>query len=276
MKTITRLSAYRQGRILERLRQDSFATVANLARELGCSEMTVRRDLKRLESERFLTRSYGGATATNRVKLEFALTEKSTSHAAEKTAIGRRAATLVKAGERIILDKGTTMLAMARELRSRDEISVVTTNLAIVAVLMPRREIECMLLGGIVREPSPDLYGPLLEDNLSRLHTDWAFIGCDGISIDKGLTADDARVIRATKLMISNSKRVVLLCDSSKAEGNSFISFAGIEDIDYLITDNKMPAKLLDAARSQDVETIVVDPEETATFINGRNGNDDR
>jgi len=126
-------SAHRRHEILQRLERESFVTVAALAAELGCSAMTIRRDLARLEREGLLERSRGGAVATRRVRLEFALQERAAEKRAVKAAIGRAAADLVNEGERVILDTGTTTLAMARALRGRSGVSVVTSSLAIVS-----------------------------------------------------------------------------------------------------------------------------------------------
>lgn len=257
-----RSAQFRAG-ILARLQRDSVVSVSGLARTLGCSEMTVRRHLGRLETEGLLERQRGGAVASRRVRLEFDLFEKSQSHRAQKAAIGRAAAGLVRPGERVILDTGTTTLAMARELGTRDfgtaqAVSVVTTSLAIISELMHARQIECILLGGTVRENSPDLYGPLVEDNLSRIHADRAFIGCDGISARGQLMTTDPRVARITGLMIEQAERVVLLADSSKAGRNSFISFGRLEQLDTLITDQAMPDDILTVARDAGVETILV------------------
>lgn len=253
-------SVYRREKILRCLGEHSFATVSRLARELDCSQMTIRRDLARLESEGLLERSHGGATATRRIRPEFALGEKTEVFREEKTAIGRAAAVLIRPGERVLIDTGSTTLALARELRTREGISVVTTSLLVVSVLLSALGIECMLFGGIVRESSPDLYGPLLEWNLSRIHPDRAFIGCDGVSVDGGLTTSGPRVARASALMIENSGNVALLADSSKAESDSFVTFTKMEDIDVLITDDAMPGDILDAARASGVETIIVTP----------------
>ena len=118
-----------------------------------------------------------------------------------------------------------------------------------------------MLLGGLVRDASPDLYGPLLEENLERIRPDWAFIGCDGLSAEAGLTASDPRIARAPSIMLKNASRTALLADSAKAVNNSFISFARLKDIDYLITDKGMPAEITDAAKDFGVEVLIVDPE---------------
>jgi DeoR/GlpR family transcriptional regulator of sugar metabolism len=251
----------RRDSILKQLSQNTHASVADLARELGCSEMTIRRDLDRLAADGLIQRSHGGASVSRMVRLEFTLAAKADQHAAEKAAIARAAAQLIQPGERVIIDIGTTTLAVARELRSHQGISVVTPSLAVVSALLSVPGVECILLGGTVRESAPDLYGPLLEDNLSRMHTDWALVGCDGLSIVGGLTAADPRTARSTALMLTSAAKVALLVDSSKAESDAFIGFAKLEDLDYLITDQRMPAEILAAARAAAVQTVVVTPE---------------
>jgi DeoR/GlpR family transcriptional regulator of sugar metabolism len=250
--------AYRREKILEQIKTASVATVAELAEAFQCSPMTIRRDLAELESRGLVDRSRGGAIATRRTTLEFALTEKAALHAPQKAAIGRAAARLIEEGQRVVLDTGTTTLALARELQSRERISAVTPSLAIASALIEARGVECMLLGGTVRKLSPDLCGPLVEENLSRIHADWAFVGCDGLSADGGLTTTDVQIARASSLMISNAAKAVLLADSSKTTKDSFFRFARIEDLDYIITDEGVSRDILDAAAEADVATIVV------------------
>jgi len=254
-------SVERREQILQELMQKPFASVSDLAQTFQCSQMTIRRDLERLESEGMIERSHGGATASRRITLEFSMGEKADVRREEKRAIARSAAALVKPDERIIIDTGTTTLALARELRYRGHITVVTTSLAVVSSLLSADGIECMLLGGVVRDSTPDLYGPLLEDNLSHVHPDWAFIGCDGISVKGGLTTSDVRIARATSLMISGASKVVLLTDSTKAGKDSFMKFADLDDLDILITDTGMPEPMLEAVRNAGVDTILVEPD---------------
>lgn len=253
-------SVKRREVLLQYMRQKSFATVSDLAARLKCSQMTIRRDLTRLEKEGVLQRSHGGAVISRRIKLEFALAEKAERSRRQKVAIGHAAVDLVEPGERILIGTGTTMLAMAHELGSCEDLSVVTTSLAIASALLSVPGVECMLVGGTLRENSPDLYGPLLEENLSRMHADCAFIGADGVSAKGVLMAIDPRVGRVTSLMLRSSRRVVLLVDSSKAYQNSFIAFGAFDQLDYLITDNGMPVDILDAARDAGVKIIIAKP----------------
>ena len=164
-----------------------------------------------------------------------------------------------------MLGTGTTTLAMARHLHHHRGITVVTTSLAVVAALLHASGVECMLLGGLVRDNSPDLFGPLLEENLERIRPDWAFVGCDGLSLEAGLTASDPRIARVPSIMIKNASRTVLLTDSSKAKGDSFITYASLKDVNYLITDKGMPDNILKAMKKCGGQVIVVDPESSGT-----------
>ncbi len=249
---------YRQEQILELLEERSYVGVAELASLMKCSDMTIRRDLAQLATKGLVRRSRGGAAPSSKIRLEFALAGKYNLRRAEKEAIGLRAAELIERGSKVLVDVGTTSLALARALRDAEGLSVVTTSLAVVSELLGQRGIEIMLLGGTLRENSADLYGPLVEENLSRLHCDWAFVGCDGLSVSGGATASDPRTARATALMMASAKRSVLITDSSKAENDSFYGFATFSDFDYLITDDAMPAEIMDSARASGVEVITV------------------
>jgi DeoR/GlpR family transcriptional regulator of sugar metabolism len=250
----------RRRELLELLDHQSFVKVSALAAGFGCSEMTVRRDLARLEAEGRLRRRRGGAVPTRMARLEFAVYERARENRAVKAAIGAAAAALVRPGQRVILDTGTTTLELARRLQTAERLTAVTTSLAIVSALLSAPGVECILLGGTVRETSPDLYGPLVEENLERIHADIAFVGCDGLSPTGELSTTDHRVARAAELMIANASRAVLLTDSSKAGRRSFVSFAKLADLSAVITDRGMPAKLLEAARKAGVEVLTVAP----------------
>ena len=220
--------------------------------------MTVRRDLKQLENEGLLKRSHGGATVATRISLEFALEEEGKRHQREKLAIGEAAAGLVKAGDRILVGTGTTTRAMACAMRGHRNVLAVTTSLSIVSVLLSSPGVDCMLMGGMVHKRSPDLYGPLLEENLSQLHADCAFVGAAGVSAKGILSASDPQIARVTRLMMNCSERVVLLMDSSKAHHSSFVAFGGLEHVDTLVTDDDMPDEILEAAHAAEVKTLVV------------------
>jgi DeoR/GlpR family transcriptional regulator of sugar metabolism len=251
---------HRREMILRHLNVETAAKVSEIAKRLSCSNMTIRRDLKRMEDEGLLIRTHGGALATPTVKLAFTQAEKVKRSRREKTAIGRAAAACVERGEHIMIGTGTTTMTMARELRLHEGVSVVTTSLAIVSALLGATGVECVLVGGTVSQDSPELFGPALEENLSKVHVDRVFIGTDSISAQGTLTAIDPRVARVTRLLLGSARRVVLLVDSSKANRHEFTPFGDLSQIECMITDFGMPADILNAARAAGVKTIVVRP----------------
>lgn len=253
------LGAQRRNTVLERLDRDSFVGVTALAAELGCSEMTIRRDLARLEREGRLKRRHGGAVPTRMVRLEFAMNARAKIHGAAKRAIADRALGLIGSGQHVILDTGTTTLALAHAIATAgglEGLTVVTTSLANVSALMSSDAVECILLGGSVRETSPDLYGPLVEDNLSRMRVDAAFVGCDALTPDGQLMTTDHRIARATQLMLRNSARKVLLTDSAKIGRSSFITYARLAELDCMVTDDAGRAEAQELARAAGVELL--------------------
>ncbi len=256
--TEMRALVHRREMILRYLNVETSAKVSDIAKRLKCSNMTIRRDLGRMEEEGLLIRTHGGAVATPRVRLAFTMAEKVKRSRREKAAIGQAAAESVKPGERILIGSGTTTVAMARELRSREGITVVTTNLATVSALLGAQGVTCDLVGGTVSQDSPELFGPLLEEHLSQVHVDRAFIGTDSISANGVLTAIDPRVARVTRLQLKSAEHVVLLVDSSKANRHEFTPFGNLSQIETLITDDGMPRDVLEAARAAGVQTTVV------------------
>jgi len=240
---------------------ESTCKVSSIAKRLKCSTRTIRRDLARLEGEGVLVRLHGGALATPRVRLAFTLAERVKQNRRQKAAIGQTAARMVKPGERILIGRGTTAMSMARELRNREDVFVVTASLAIVSVLLGAKGVKCELVGGMIGQDSPDLYGPLLEDHLSRVHVDRVFVGTDSISAKGILTEINPQEARVNRLQLQSSQHAVLLVDSSKANFHEFTPFGNLAQFETLITDDGMPKDILEAARALGVETIVVKPQ---------------
>src|SRR5262245_58022835 len=171
------LAAQRRGLILDAVRSGSGAGVVELAQRFSVSEMTVRRDLAQLAREGKLTRVHGGAV---REREEPPFAAIAVERRDEKDRIGRAAAGLVAEGQTVMIDIGTTTLALARHLHGRN-VTVVTSNLAVVEELVPDPAVELIVLGGVVRRNYRSLVGMLAEDALRQLSADIAFLGASGI-----------------------------------------------------------------------------------------------
>jgi DeoR/GlpR family transcriptional regulator of sugar metabolism len=227
----------RHQRILDQLRLQREVTVQELTGLLNVSPMTVRRDLEYLERQRALTRTHGGAVFSKPAVIEFAFLERAQDQTTEKQAIARRIAKAVEPGMSVVLDTGTTTLEVARAIAGISRLRVLTTSLAIASVLYAYNNIELVLLGGSVRHDSPDLAGPLTEDNLRHFRTEMAVIGADALDQD-GLYTSDLGIARISSAMIECAQESWLAADSSKFTRRSFVKFAEWSHITHLVTDS--------------------------------------
>jgi DeoR family transcriptional regulator of aga operon len=249
----------RRSAILDILNENGKIHVDQLSKAFEVSEVTVRNDLKRLEQEGFLKRIHGGALKTETVALDLTLSEKAKKHAAEKRKIGRAAADLVREGETIILDSGTTTMEVARNLKNRINITVITNALNIATELAGREGIEVILTGGILRENSFSLVGPHAERTLHECFGDKLFLGVDGISVKYGVTTPNLLEAQVNRIMVEQAKEVVVVTDSSKFEKRSLSLIVPINKIHKIITDASIPAHELAALKSQGIEVIPVE-----------------
>jgi DeoR/GlpR family transcriptional regulator of sugar metabolism len=230
----------RQEEIARRVGSAEEVSVGALARRLGVSEMTVRRDLQALEARGLVLRTHGGAVPAERVAFEFAFRRHQQTHLAAKQAIARRAARFVRDGQRLLIDTGTTTLELAKLLARTRKVTVVTTSLAIVSAVQFAPGIGTVLLGGFLRPGSPDLCGPITERNLEDLHVDLAFLGADAVSLDGSFYSGDLNVARLAAKMIDCGERAYVLADSSKLGRKSLARFARARQVEALITDRRI------------------------------------
>ena len=177
-------SAARQTQIRESFSAQPGISIAELAREFDVSEMTIRRDLSALEAKTHIQRTHGGAVLTERMILEFDYRERREKNRAAKCAIAAEARKLVRPGQRLLLDTGTTTLELAALLADGEDLTVITPSLAVASELQHAAGVEVILLGGVIRRGSPDLTGPVTEQCLEMFAADLAIQGADGIGLD--------------------------------------------------------------------------------------------
>ena len=233
---------HRYTKILEQLAKHGEVFVHELAESFGVTSMTIRRDLEALERRDALVRTHGGAIFSKRSVAQFAFIDRNQKNINRKRAIAREAACLVKPGMEIILDTGTTSLEVARSIAGVKGLKVLTSSLAIASELHTHENIELVLLGGEVRKNSPDLKGPLTEENLRQFRVQLAILGADAAD-RRGIYADDLSVGRVSKAMIECADRTAIVLDSEKFMDCSFVKIADWCDIEHVVTDHEIPAK---------------------------------
>jgi DeoR/GlpR family transcriptional regulator of sugar metabolism len=245
--------------ILERVADEQSIHVGSLARELGVSEMTIRRDIRRLERDGFLRQTYGGATAHLTRALDVAFNARALQHAREKRLIAMRAASMADGARMAFLGVGTTIEQFARYLHARPELTVVTASLP-TASLLGTRPVVTVVLGGTVRRDDITATGPIAIATLARYRYEIAFIGAAGLSARWGITelSDDEAEIQ--RVAIARAERVVVLADGSKLGTAASVVVGSIESVTTLVTDASAPAAELVALRAAGVEVVVAAP----------------
>ncbi|MCF7854360.1 MAG: DeoR/GlpR family DNA-binding transcription regulator [Candidatus Pacebacteria bacterium] len=222
--------------ILELLTARDEVSVAELADRFQVTPMTIRRDLEALAAEGRITRTHGGAVLTAPSVVAFAFQERRQARLAEKQAIAREATRHIPPGTAMILDTGTTTLEVAKAIKGIPDLKVLTSSLAIASALLAHDQLELVLLGGTVNRGSPDLSGPLTEENLASFRADVAVIGADAVD-QKGLYTRCQNIAGVSRAMIASAGKTVLVADSSKFGTTSFVQFADWKDIDIVVVD---------------------------------------
>ncbi|HEX3984032.1 MAG TPA: DeoR/GlpR family DNA-binding transcription regulator [Acidisoma sp.] len=241
-----------------------FVSVADVAKEIGISDMTVRRDLEVLEREGLVQRSHGGAVPTPAatvIQTEPSYAARAQVNAAAKRRIAARAAELVGTYQAIGLDAGSTAAYLAAELAGRQALEIVTNSLQTI-LAMPQPIIpEVFLLGGRLRPREGSLCGGITRQQLSDHWLDRFFLGVCGI--DENGVYDYSPEDNETKaVFMQQSKAVTVLCDSSKFGQRSFVRICDFAAVDSIVTDAPLPPEIAAAARAAGVTVIIAEPDE--------------
>lgn len=239
----------RLSKILTNLQQHGKVQVRDLAREFGVSEMTIRRDLERLEKEGHLIRTYGGATAAAGLVGEQPFAAKAVSHTEEKARIGRAAADLVQEGDVVLLDAGSTNLAIARCLKGRGGLTVITVDLRIALELCDEPGIEVIVAGGTAMPEVYNLLGPVTEQFLRSVTVNIGFVGTSSADVDYGLTTPTLAKVPLKRAIIEAAQHAVLVTDSSKFNRRATYQICPLSALSRVITDRGLPAELAAAIR---------------------------
>ena len=248
------LARRRHERILEVLRADGLAEVGDLSRELGVSGATVRRDLSFLAREGFLQRVRGGA-ATPLGTSEPPFGVVAVDHQDAKVSVGVAAAGLVRDGDVVLIDIGTTTSHVARELRGR-EVTVITSSLAVYEELAHDEAVELILLGGMVRRNYRSLVGFLTEHSIRQLHADLLFLGTSGVRRDGSVLDTTAVEVPVKRAMLEAAERAVLVADADKFPGRGIARVCGAADLAALVTEPGADLETLAAVADAGVEVI--------------------
>lgn len=237
-----RFTVSRRKKILERIQETGEVLVTELSKEFEVSEVTIRNDLAYLENKNLLIRARGGAIhSESHVGIDQRVTEKNKIHTTEKSSIGKKAASLIKDGETIIIDSGSTTAEIVKHLGSIKQLNVITNALNIANMLMAYSNINVIIPGGYLRQNSMSLVGPLAEKNLRCFFVDKVFLSTDGFDTRQGIFTPNIDEAHLNGIMIDISREVILVTDSSKFKRKSLALICGLDKIKTIVTDKGIP-----------------------------------
>ena len=246
-------SEQRREQILTFLNARDRTSVGELSQLLGVSEVTVRKDLDVLEGQGVLTRVHGGAIVSGRGRLELYFAAREQQHLDEKRRIAQAAAALIHSGQHIFLDASTTALQVARLIKDRENLVVVTNGLYTALELNFCEGITTLVVGGTMRRRSSSLVGSLNANTIQRLRVDVGLFGAQGITARDGLMESALDEAQLKQQLVSASAQVVGIVDSSKFGTMAFSAFALPHELDRVISDEAAPAPIVEALREQGV-----------------------
>ena len=256
-------AALRRDRMLAVIRERDFVRVGELSERFGISEVTVRSDLDALAGRGEVHRIRGGAIPRTLPDKERPFEESETSFAEEKVAIGRAAAEMIREGESLLVDVGTTTAAAARALAARTDLEnvvVFTNGLKTALELEPAHpRVTVVLTGGTLRPLQHSLVEPLAGLILEQIAVKTLLLGCNGVDADGGVTNINLPEAEVKKRMIAAARRRVVLADSSKIGTVALARLCPIEEVDLVITGAGADPAAVDALRERGCDVRLVD-----------------
>ena len=250
----------RRALILSLLEQQEEVLVTDLSRQTGISEVTIRKDLTILQNRHLLLRTRGGAMRkpVENTSEETAIDRKRMFNFKEKERIGEEAVKMIKEGDVIMLDSGTTTLEIARHLDKFQHLRILTNSMNIATELMNYKRFDVVLLGGNVRVNSHSVVGPLALSVLRNFSRYKLFLGVDSFSIENGVSTPNLEEALLNQLMIQQADKVIAVFDSSKFNKRSFVHIAEAKELDCIITDRAIPTGMTSKLKAAGIEVRLV------------------
>ena len=251
------LALERRNQILKLFQQSETVKVSDLSQRFGVTVETIRRDLDQLELAGHIVRTHGGAMLSTRenTKTEQASSIRQQTNTAQKLLIAELIADMVRDGDDIMLDASSTSLFVARALRKRKNLTVITSSLEIILEIANQTDWTIMCSGGVLNEHTMSFVGNRAESTISKYHVDWAIISCKGVDQD-GFTESNEASALVKRSMIESAKRAILAADSSKFGTMSFVRTGRLQELYAVVTDRKPDQQFLEGLDEIDVACI--------------------
>lgn len=242
----------RLDQIMDYLKSHNLVTVEQLVSAISASPATIRRDLIKLDKEGVISRSHGGVALNRFIPAQPTTLEKMQRNLAEKQAIAQLAVSCVQSGDSVVLDAGTTMLELARQL-THLHLRVITSDLHIALFLSEFKQIETTIIGGRIDDSSQSCIGEHGRRLLRSINPDVAFVSCNSWSIERGITTPTEDKAGLKIDLLSNARRRILLADSTKYGSWSLFCAASIDSLTDVVTDSNLNEEVCNNLRERGI-----------------------
>jgi DeoR family transcriptional regulator of aga operon len=248
----------RRTQILQIVRSAGRVRVNVLARRFSTSAVTIRNDLNELHQRGLVLRSHGGAVLPDKILRESPVHERLKAFSDEKRRIGAMAASLIHDGETIILDSGTTTLEIARQIKKKQGLQIITNGVNIAAELLDARDAHIFIVGGTVRGESASICGRFTEEMIDQFSADKLFLSGAGCDLDFGVSGANLEETMVNRAMLRISREIILVADSSKFSKRSMSRIAPFAEIDTVISDTGLGEEIQAKLRALGCNLILV------------------
>ncbi|MHB8556351.1 MAG: DeoR/GlpR family DNA-binding transcription regulator [Candidatus Dormibacteria bacterium] len=251
----------RRNTIAQLLCERDSVSVAELTAQFGVTDTSIRHDLTVLQKAGRLRRVHGGAVSHSSTRISPGAMARARENLAEKRRIGQVAASLIQEGDAILLDSGSTVAQIATQmpasLRASDAITVVTHSLPVIEEVGAWEQPHLICLGGLYLPTHQASVGPLTLANLHDLTADVAFLGCDGLTVEGGLTTPHMLIAEVGSALAASARRVVVLADASKLGRVGFTPIVPLDAVNVLVTDERADPDIVAQIRAAGIEVLL-------------------
>ena len=250
------LAIERRNAILEKLQAERRVVVSELSQIYKVSEETIRRDLEKLENDGFAIKSYGGAVINENANVDLPFNIRKKRNVISKQKIAEVICSRIKDGTSIMLDASSTAVYIAKALKERKNLTLITNSIEILIEMFDTPNVNVLSTGGAMREGSFALVGPQTDKMLNSYHVDMAIVSAKGFDLETGMTDTEELHANNKKTMLHAGREKVLAVDSSKFGKTAFTEIGTLEDISMVVTDAKPDEVWLQAFKEYGIECI--------------------
>ena len=239
------LALERRNLILEKLQEEKRVVVSELSQQFGVSEENIRRDLEKMEKEGLATKSYGGAVLNENTSIDMPFNVRKKANVMGKQKIAELAAAQIHDGDHIILDASSTSVFIAKAIKDKSHLTVITNSIEIIIELSDGSDWNIICSGGCMQEGHLALVGARAMDCFGEFNADKAFFSCKGIDMEKGITDGNEMFSQVKQVMMYSARESILAVDSTKFDKIAFSKLCDIKSMSTILTDKKPDDKWL-------------------------------